>query len=106
MRRIAVLAVGLVACAAPAFKRVKSAPTLPPSENVVMVDRPPSNGVLLGTADIQLTVYQLPNQCTDSALALAKRAGATFVVMPPISPGTSTRGPRCLLQAYYVPAKP
>ena len=106
MRRIAVLAVGLVACASsPAFRRVSSAPTLPPSENVVVVDRPPAGGVLLGTAEIQLTVFQLPSECAEAALAEARKAGANFVVMPPTSSGTATRGPHCSLQAYYVPSK-
>jgi len=109
MRRFPVLVATLAAmvgCAsAPVFRRVSSAPVLAASENVVVVDRPPVGGVLLGTADLQLTVHQLPEECSAQLLGEARRAGATYVVMPAVTPGTAVKGPRCTLQAYYVPSK-
>jgi hypothetical protein len=84
------------------FTRVANAPKLPPSENVVVVERPPSGGVLLGTANVQLSVNDRDDQCAETAIREAKQVGATFVVMPPVTPGTRNQGPRCTAQAYYV----
>jgi Zn-dependent alcohol dehydrogenase len=106
MRRIAAVVMGIVGCAAPAaFERVATAPKLPPSENVVVVERPPSGAVLLGTVALQLGVSALASECQEAALKEAKQAGATHVVMPPATPGTASRGPRCTAQAYYAPGR-
>lgn len=109
MRRLPIVVAAICSVAgcasAPVYQRVSSAPVLPPSESVIVVERQPVGGVLIGTADLQLSVHQLPEECTAALLAEAKRAGATYVVMPPVKPGTSVNGPRCTLQAYYVPPK-
>jgi len=105
VRWAAVALVGVVGCVAPTFQRVPTAPKLAPNDNAVIVERPPSGGVLLGTVDLRLSVYKLPSECLAQALAEAKRAGATHIVVPAVTPATSTKGPRCTAQAYYVPAK-
>ena len=105
MRRVAVALVGVVGCVAPSFQRVPSAPKLAPNENAVVVDRPPSGAVLLGTVNLELSMHKLPSECMDQALAQARAAGATHIVAPPATPATSARGPRCTAQAYYVAPK-
>jgi hypothetical protein len=105
MRRFAGLVVGLIGCASPAFKRASTAPELPPSANAIVVERPPSGAVLIGTADVQMSVSELPSECRTRALELARQAGATHVVMPPDNAGTASKGPRCTAQAYYVPPR-
>ena len=102
LQRISVVLVGVLGCAQPIFQRVPAAPQLAPNENALVVERPPSGSVLLGTVKLQLSLYQLPSDCTAQALAEAKRAGATHVILPPGTPGTSTRGPSCSAQAFYV----
>jgi hypothetical protein len=105
MRRFAALtAAVIVGCAVPpTFQRVPTAPVLPPNENAVVVERPPSGAILLGTIELQLSISELASECQAAALAEAKRAGATHVVMPPAAPGRAARGPRCTAQAYYKP---
>jgi hypothetical protein len=105
MRRITASVLVLAACAQPAFQRASTAPKLPPNENAVLVERPPSGAVLLGTVQLQMSVSQLPSECLAAALAQAKQAGATHVIMPPAVAGTASKGPRCSAQAYYVPPK-
>jgi len=106
MRRLVVVLVGAVGCAAqPVFQPVPSAPQLAPNENAIVVERPPSGAVLLGTVKLELSIYKLQSDCTDQALAEAKRAGATHIVLPIGTPPTSTRGPRCSAQAFYLPPK-
>jgi hypothetical protein len=105
MRRIAVVLVGAVACAHPTFQRVPFAPKLAPNEQAIVVERPPSGAVLLGTVQLQLSVYRLPTECTAQALAEAKLAGATHVILPIGTAPTSTKGPRCSAQAFYLPSK-
>lgn len=107
MRRFAALMAGvIVGCAVPpAFQRVPTAPKLPPNDNAIVVDRPPAGAILLGTVELQLSISELASECQAAALAEAKRAGATHVVMPPATPGRATKGPRCTAQAYYLPAR-
>jgi hypothetical protein len=105
MRRSVVVLIGAMGCAQPTFHRVPAAPHLAPTENALIVERPPSGAVLLGTVNLELSIYQLASDCLAQALTQAKQAGATHVVLPPATPGTSTRGPRCTAQAYYVPAR-
>jgi hypothetical protein len=97
--------VGTVGCAQPTFHRVPFAPTLAPNENAIVVERPPSGAVLLGTVQLELSAYRLPSDCVAQALAEARRAGATHIVLPAATPPTSTRGPKCSAQAYYLAPK-
>jgi hypothetical protein len=105
MPRVAVVLLGVVGCVAPPFQRVASAPKLAPNENALIVERPPSGAILLGTVNLQLSTFQLPTDCTAQALAEARGAGATHIVMPTGTPATSTKGPRCSAQAYYLPPR-
>jgi hypothetical protein len=99
------IAVLMAACSTPTFHRSALAPHLEPSTNVVVVDRPPIDAVLLGTATIQSSLYQSVDECEATAMLEAKKAGATHAVMRPARPGTSKDGPRCVLEAYYVAPK-
>ena len=92
-------------CAAPVFQYTKGAPRLPPSADAEVVERAPMQGILIGTAEIQATVYQHGEECQAAVLAEAKKAGATHVVIRPGMAATASRGPRCRAEAYYVPPK-
>jgi hypothetical protein len=99
------LGVALAGCVAPVFQRAAHAPRLSPVETTEVVDRPPLGGVLLGTAEVQATVHQTDDDCQAAALREARQAGATHVVVRAAVPGTSTKGPRCRVEAFYLPAK-
>jgi hypothetical protein len=104
--RLLAAAATLAGCAAaPVFKRAANAPRLPPVETADVVDRPPLGGVLLGTAEVQSSVYQSPEDCQAAALREATQAGATHVIVRAAIPGTASKGPRCRVEAFYVPAK-
>jgi hypothetical protein len=109
MRRVlpvaAVIVVMMAACSNPNFHRAGLAPHLAPSADIVVVDRPPIDAVLLGTAVIQSSLYQSVDECEAAALLEAKKAGATHAVMRPARPGTTKDGPRCVAQAYYLAPK-
>jgi hypothetical protein len=105
IRRIVVVLVGVIGCAQPVFQPVLSAPQLAPNENAIVVERPPSGAILLGTVKLELSIHKLSTDCTDQALAEARRAGATHIILPPGTPPTSSRGPRCSAQAFYLPPK-
>ena len=103
--RVWILAAALVACAAPVFQHTRGAPRLPPSDAAQVVERAPIGGVLIGTAEIQATVYQTGEECQAAVLEEAKKAGASHVVIRPGIAATASRGPRCRAEAYYVPQK-
>ena len=105
MRPVAVMLIGAAGCAQPTFQRVPFAPKLAPNENAIIVERPPSGAVLLGTVRLQLSIYKLPSDCLAQAFAEAKQAGATHVILPAGTPPTSTNGPRCSAQAFYLAPK-
>jgi hypothetical protein len=99
------IAVLIAACSTPNFHRAGLAPHLAPSADIVVVDRPPIDAVLLGTAVIQSSFYQSVDECEAAALLEAKKAGATHAVMRPARPGTTKDGPRCVAEAYYLADK-
>jgi len=102
---LCLLATLTAGCVKPVFERAADAPRLAPVEVSEVVDRPPLNAILLGTAEVQSSVYQAPEECQSAALLEAKRAGATHVIIRPAIPGTGSRGPRCRVEAYYVAPK-
>jgi hypothetical protein len=96
----------LSGCAAPpVFKHTTGAPRLPPVANTEVVDRPPVGAILLGTAEVQTSVYQTREDCDEAVLIAVKRAGATHVVMRGGLAARSNKGPSCRAEAYYLPSK-
>jgi hypothetical protein len=103
--RLLALAAAMAGCAAaPVFKYAANAPRLSPVETAEVVDRPPIGARLLGTAEVQSSVYELPEDCQAAALREAKLAGATHVVIRGAIPGTASKGPRCRVEGFYMPA--